>query len=123
MSGFFVGMVPHFASSTIARAVYYSTYEYSKRKFERKVKLHERMLCAAFAGIVCWASIFPLDSLRSRLYNQTSGKKQSLGTIEMAQLMYKEGSFFRGFWVTVFRAGPVAAAVLPVYDLVLEQLS
>jgi hypothetical protein len=31
--------------------------------------------------------------------------------------------FFRGFTVTILRAGPVAAFILPVYDVALDQLN
>ncbi len=41
----------------------------------------------------------------------------------MAQAVYRERALYRGFSVTVLRAGPVAAMVLPVYDLALEYLS
>lgn len=46
--------------------------------------------------------------------------------IHLARQMVKEQgiqSLYRGMGVTVLRAGPVAAAVLPVYDSVLEWLS
>ena len=106
--------------------MYYAVYEASKRFITNKkeqqgqqLALQDRMVSAAFAGIVCWAVIFPFDSLRSRMYNQEG----RLSTIEMARVMHGEKAFYRGFWLTVLRAGPVAAAVLPAYDLVLEKLS
>merc|ERR1711862_60661 len=108
----YAAIVPHYVSSTLGRSVYYAMYETAKRSFNRPVDLYERMACAALAGVVSWGTIFPLDSLRSRMYNQT----KNLTTIEMAKVMYAEKAFFRGFWVTIFRSGPVAAAVLPVYD-------
>ena len=116
----------------MGRALYYTVYEASKRAItgykEQKgmldttVSLQERALSAGFAGVVCWALIFPFDALRSRMYNQASGPKR-LSTTEMFRVMQAEKALYRGFWLTVFRAGPVAAAVLPVYDLILEKLS
>ena len=100
--------------------------------------LHQRMISAALSGILCWSLIFPLDALRCRMYaqqsvtsatNTTSSSSSSLSrnTVQMAQHMYQTGggikAFYHGFGVTVVRAGPVAAAVLPVYDWALEQLS
>jgi hypothetical protein len=55
------------------------------------------------------------------MYNQEGNHR--LSTTEMIRVMHGEKAFYRGFWLTVLRAGPVAAAVLPVYDLVLEKLS
>jgi hypothetical protein len=37
--------------------------------------------------------------------------------------MHSERAFYRGFSISILRAGPVAASVLPVYDLTLEWLS
>ena len=101
------------------------------------ISLPERMGCAAAAGIVCWSTIFPIDAIRSRLFVQPgmdvlSDRSHSswlgLGAAyRIARRMYvHEGGmrvFFRGYSVTVLRAGPVAAAVLPIYDLTLEYLS
>lgn len=141
LSGCFVGFYPHYLSETIGRSIYYCTYEACKRYmiaskarqqqeqgWSPTISLTERMVAAATAGISCWTIIFPLDALRNRLYSQagqiqSGGASQSLSTLEMARLMYSERSLYRGFSLTVLRAGPVAATVLPVYDLVLEQLS
>ena len=136
LSSCFVGFGPHLLSETLGRAFYYSTYEYCKRsivKYKRiqgdkdaSVSMSERMAAAATSGIVCWSLIFPLDSIRSRMFNQDGSNPKN--TFEMIHAMYQEGGsslrpFYRGFSVTVLRAGPVAAAVLPIYDFVLEKLS
>lgn len=136
LSGCVVGIYPHLLSETMGRAMYYCVYEACKRqtaayKAERglppTVSLSERMGAAALAGVCCWAAIFPLDALRNRLYSQAGRAGASnaplSSTWEMARAMYHERALYRGFSLTVLRAGPVAAAVLPVYDLVLEQLS
>lgn len=140
LGGCFVGIYPHLLSETVGRALYYCVYEACKRQtsaykaeqgLSPVVSLTERMGAAALAGICCWTAIFPLDALRNRLYSQagrmatasTSTAAPLLSTWEMAQCMYRERALYRGFSLTVLRAGPVAAAVLPVYDLVLEYLS
>lgn len=133
VKGCFVGIYPHLLSETVGRALYYTVYEACKRqtaayKAEQglvpTVSLTERMGAAAVAGILCWTVIFPLDALRNRLYSQAGrGVSNPLSTLEMARVMYNERALYRGFSLTVLRAGPVAAAVLPVYDLVLERLS
>jgi hypothetical protein len=109
------------------------------------VSLQDRMASAAMSGILCWAAIFPIDAVRCRLYaerpalstaaststiaggvSSTAVRTGNLTAVQMARHMWQQGgwrSFYRGFGVTVLRAGPVAAAVLPIYDLALEQLS
>lgn len=133
---FYVGFGPHCVAEIGGRAVYFCTYEGLKRTFSHykpsneSVTLQERCVSAALAGIVCWSIIFPFDFLRSRMYAQAlssttvSNHKSSW---EMAKSIYREHNslrpFYRGFGVTVLRAGPVAAAVLPIYDTTLEWLS
>ena len=134
ISGCFAGFHPHLASETIGRAVYYSVYEACKRHtsasrqeqgLSPSITVTERMGAAATAGVVCWTAIYPLDVLRNRMYSQVGRAVGSpvLSTWEMAQAVYRERALYRGFSVTVLRAGPVAAMVLPVYDLALEYLS
>ncbi|KAG7351308.1 mitochondrial carrier protein [Nitzschia inconspicua] len=147
------GFLPHFIGESVGRSIYYVTYEGLKRTWAANkstdtsstasatVSLQERMVCAALSGITCWAAIFPLDSLRSRVYAATaaasaaatgapSTTSRQVTPISSGQLlldtirqMRHERAFYRGFAITVLRAGPVAAAVLPVYDLTLETLS
>lgn len=148
LKGAYVGMFPHLVSETLGRAVYYSCYEFCKRSIvSYKMKNHqtslsqqdisisvtmtttmsERMAAAAASGVLCWSVIFPFDTLRNRLYNQHSVHgNHILSTREMTRAIYQQGGvqhFYRGFSLTVLRAGPVAAAVLPIYDSVLEWLS
>jgi hypothetical protein len=127
-SGCFVGIYPHLICSSIGRALYYAVYEGSKRSIAdykerqgQQLTLQDRMVAAGFSGIICWSITFPFDSLRTRMMNQEGPHR--LSTTEMIRIVHGEKAFYRGFWLTVLRAGPVAAAVLPVYDLMLEKLS
>lgn len=132
----YIGFWPHLVTETLGRAVYYSSYEGCKRAIvdyktrnghlDTSVAMSERMVSAGLSGIMCWSMIFPLDSIRCRMYNQEG--LQTKSTMEMIHSMYQEGGsslrpFYRGFGFTVLRAGPVAAAVLPIYDYMLEKLS
>jgi len=102
------------------------------------ISLPERMACAAMSGILCWGTFFPLDALRNRMYhaasrhqpravatnsNSNKNKPRALSVLETIRVIQKERAFYRGFSISILRAGPVAAAVLPVYDLTLEKLS
>ena len=47
------------------------------------------------------------------------------GTIECARRLHAEGGvlrFYRGFWPTMLRAGPVAGVILPAFELTLAWL-
>jgi len=92
------------------------------------ISLPERMVCAGVAGMVCWTFIFPFDVIRSKIYAQAAllpTMSDPPNAWKMTQDLWQKGGikpFFRGFSITVARAGPVAAVVLPVYDMTLDWL-
>ena len=123
-----VGFGTHLFVETSNRSIYFCTYECLKRYYTRDdgtTPLAGRMVAAGAAGIACWAVLYPADVLRSRLYAASAEDRHVSGR-EMFRMMHGETgwrAFYRGFAVTTLRAGPVAAAILPVYDLVLDQLN
>lgn len=143
---FYTGFGMHFFCDSLGRGVYMLSYELLKRQlalakcskeqlsFSDRVStsnlsIPDRMICAAASGMLCWAFIFPADVIRSKLYAKSLNTQSHLTTLDGIQLarniVKDQGirSLYRGMGVTVLRAGPVAAAVLPVYDSVLERLS
>jgi Mitochondrial carrier protein len=150
-TGMYTGFAPHFACETIGRGIYMCTYEALKRHLaarqsgdddddkeeaegssNRKISLSIRMVSAACAGIAGNAVVYPMDVIRCRFYAQTNVpvEQRSKNMRQLIQTIYHQerrgGSmrgFYRGFGVTLLRAGPVAAAVLPIYDITLETLN
>mmetsp|Transcript_24473 Transcript_24473/g.48660 ORF Transcript_24473/g.48660 Transcript_24473/m.48660 type:complete len:394 (+) Transcript_24473:136-1317(+) len=144
MRQFYTGFGLHFLCFTLGGSVYFTAYEMSKRYFAQKrcgyqeldlfnnkvrtsnLSLGERMISAAAAGTSCWCVIFPADVVRSRLYAQSlshHSTSEHVSGFKIAKRLIQEGSLYKGMGVTVLRAGPVAAAVLPVYDSVLSWLN
>jgi solute carrier family 25 carnitine/acylcarnitine transporter 20/29 len=137
LSRMFAGFGPHLLSETLGRGVYFCCYESLKRygmqhwqseDTAASPTMFTRMASAAASGVFCWAFIFPLDMVRCRVYAQANVRDQpTLSALDWAQRLYREQqswrAFYRGFSVTVLRAGPVAAAVLPIYDLTFEALA
>lgn len=142
---FYIGYAPHLLCEAFGRATYFTTYEFLKRNISKlnnnnnnnnsktttnEITLPQRMLCASITGMISWTSVFPLDVLRNKMYTQSvrnnSATAADVSAIQMAYRMWKlEGRwkpFFRGYFVTIARAGPVAAVSLPCYDLTLEWL-
>ena len=121
--------VPHFFSESIGRMLYVSVYEGSKRLLlsrqsnpNTKLSLRERMACAFMSGFTTWGIFFPLDALRNNMYHEISNGRKA-NVLETILKMRQDGAFYRGYSIAMVRAGPVAASVLPVYDLTLEWLS
>jgi hypothetical protein len=149
LKNFYVGFGPHLFACSVGRGVYMCAYELIKQQMAHRkqqqqqqqqqqlhhadVSLQERMVCAALAGMTCWSVIYPLDALQNQMYKQalttsssTTTTNNTMTTYEMASTMYRHNgmkAFYRGFGVTILRAGPVAAAVLPVFDMSLEWLN
>jgi len=115
-TGLFVAFAPHFCGEVGGRMVYFTIYEHLKR--QREASLPYRMLCAAVAGVTCWSVIFPLDVVRNRMYSLAGKPHMPTASSLFVDIVKNEGwrSLYRGYGVTLLRAGPVAAAVLPVYD-------
>lgn len=144
IQNFYTGFGIHFCCDAFGRSLYMFTYEFLKRSLSKRqnidndsnrastanLSIPQRMVCAASAGMACWAFIYPLDVIRSRLYSKSLNSQSSLPTtmdgIRLAQQMVREAgiqSLYRGMPISVARAGPVAAAILPVYDYMLEMIS
>jgi solute carrier family 25 carnitine/acylcarnitine transporter 20/29 len=110
------------------------------------------LLCGGLAGIVTWASIFPLDVIKTRVQAQilavpsqpavrggeetplvgraeartgSDGLRKRLGAWEIAKETYREGGmrpFFRGLAVCSVRAFIVNAVQWAVYEWIMLEL-
>ncbi|RAL64747.1 hypothetical protein DID88_001778 [Monilinia fructigena] len=98
------------------------------------------LLCGGIAGVVTWASVFPLDVVKTRLQAQilpsTLTSETTLllpgmlpqkrrGALEIAKLAYRNegmGVFFRGLGVCSLRAFVVNAAQWAAYEWIMREL-
>ncbi|TPX09594.1 uncharacterized protein E0L32_009195 [Thyridium curvatum] len=104
------------------------------------------LLCGGVAGVVTWASVFPLDVVKTRVQAQvlhsgpaiTTGEAAALlgdvaaspaqrrkGAVEMAREAYREGGvrvFFRGLTVCSVRAFIVNAVQWAAYEWIMREL-
>jgi solute carrier family 25 carnitine/acylcarnitine transporter 20/29 len=100
------------------------------------------LLCGGLAGIVTWASIFPLDVVKTRVQTQVlyherrlqaehrallqpDVLERRLSSLEVAKLAYRnEGVsvFFRGLGICSIRAFVVNAVQWAVYEWMLRVL-
>jgi len=100
------------------------------------------LLCGGLAGIVTWASIFPLDVIKTRVQTQTNHvqrlgqgetyallgqqkHRKNLSTLEVAREAYETGGariFFRGLGICSVRAFVVNAVQWAVYEWMMRLL-
>ncbi|KAF2030806.1 solute carrier family 25 protein [Setomelanomma holmii] len=116
----------------------WTTQDDSDRETAMKV-----LLCGGLAGIVTWASIFPLDVIKTRVQTQTlydaksrsgengallpqGAQSKRLGSWDVAQQAYRAegtGVFFRGLGICSVRAFIVNAVQWAVYEWTMRLLS
>lgn len=111
------------SAMTLARdgpgsAAYFATYEYLKRRLTpagpdgkpaKELSLPAVMTAGGAAGIAMWISVFPVDTIKSRLQS-AEGRPTIGGTIGG---LYRNGgikAFFPGFGPAIARAVPANAA-------------
>ncbi|CAK7226281.1 hypothetical protein SBRCBS47491_006178 [Sporothrix bragantina] len=101
------------------------------------------LMCGGLAGVVTWASVFPLDVIKTRVQAQAllppspanapllsgstspSSQPRRLSTLKVAQIAYHEGGmsvFFRGLGVCSARAFVVNAVQWAVYEWIMREL-
>jgi len=128
--GLYRGFGLHALLEGYGRGWYMLAYETSKRALNadyasgkrHDLPIEARMAAGAVAGVVGWLSIYPLDVLRSRINAQGVGgaEKRYSGVIDCARKTWREGgirAFYKGLTFSMLRAAPVAAVVLPTFDL------
>ncbi|KAI0974696.1 mitochondrial carrier [Xylaria arbuscula] len=89
------------------------------------------ILCGGIAGVVTWASVFPLDLIKTRVQIQAMSHlydtvPQRKGAVQIAKELYiTEGprAFFRGLMICSVRAFFVNAFQWPIYKGILFWLS
>ncbi|KAI5209959.1 hypothetical protein E4T39_00480 [Aureobasidium subglaciale] len=133
---------------SVGYGFYFWSYELSKRALISEKAEGEKpewmtiLLCGGIAGVVTWASVFPLDVIKTRVQTQnitrsrpgTPSEEQSalpsrnsgrLTTMQIARQAYREEGlsvFFRGLGVCSFRAFFVNAVQWAVYEWMMHVL-
>ncbi|KAF1830932.1 mitochondrial carrier protein-like protein [Decorospora gaudefroyi] len=126
---------------------YFWSYEWSKQAWsspddsdrDRALKV---LLCGGLAGVITWASIFPLDVVKTRVQTQilhpgpVRGGEESallqpdpqtsrLSAVDIARQAYRTegaGVFFRGLGICSIRAFVVNAVQWAVYEWMMKLL-
>ncbi|CAK7242490.1 MAG: hypothetical protein STHCBS139747_003985 [Sporothrix thermara] len=156
--GFFLGGTVTALRDSIGYGFYFWSYLLATDAWRRRYETAEMeqptaaaspsaaatLLCGGLAGVVTWASVFPLDVIKTRVQAQTllppspasapllggpssatSAQSRRLSTLEITQLAYREGGmavFFRGLGVCSARAFVVNAVQWAVYEWIMREL-
>jgi solute carrier family 25 carnitine/acylcarnitine transporter 20/29 len=158
--GLYFGGVVTALRDSVGYGFYFWSYELSTRVLERQFRedgegggmgmgqeAAKVLLCGGLAGVVTWASIFPLDVIKTRVQTQAlpaalsssetapllgseigTGRERTerrKGAIEIAKTAYRnEGAsvFFKGLVVCSIRAFMVNAVQWAVYEWMVGEL-
>jgi solute carrier family 25 (mitochondrial carnitine/acylcarnitine transporter), member 20/29 len=150
--GLYFGGVVTALRDSIGYGFYFWSYEASSRLMVSRMRdsgagegksmeAAKVLLCGGFAGVITWASVFPLDVIKTRVQTQafsspiesapligssrsgTVGRRS--GAMEVARNAYKNegaGVFFRGLGICSVRAFIVNAAQWAVYEWIMREL-
>ncbi|KAI8365669.1 mitochondrial carrier domain-containing protein [Choanephora cucurbitarum] len=129
--GFYQGGLITMIRDAPSYGLYFLAYEGMKRTLDVSGDDHawKLLLAGGVAGTVSWASIYPVDVIKSRL--QMPSQESLLVRLPYRSIKdcvvrsYRsEGSgvFFRGLWPTLLRGFPVNAVTFYVYEVVMNLL-
>ncbi|RYY85553.1 solute carrier family 25 protein [archaeon] len=123
MRVFYRGYASAFILESPGRGVYLWTYETVKRRLAQEYANMDSFfisICAGVcAGIFSWFVVYPADVIKARMQSDAH-RVRFTSTWHCIQQTWAEGgikSLYRGLGYTLARAGPVAASILPIYDL------
>jgi len=122
----FRGSVATLARDGPGSAAYFAAYEYTKKALTPKdstdLSLPAIMAAGGVAGIAMWVSIFPVDTVKSRL--QSAEGRPTLGGV-IREIYGKGGvkAFFPGLTPALLRAVPANAATFVGVELAHKAMS
>lgn len=112
---------------TIGTAVYFGTYETTKRALSSPASPPgplTHFMAGGICGILCWIVVFPIDLVKSVMQKDIMAPKPTYDTIRecVTDINNRQGikGFYRGMAVTLMRAFPIHSLNFLVYEQVLQ---
>jgi hypothetical protein len=114
-------------SDTLGRGIYMYSYEVAKQILTENFSdqlpvLTIRMTSAAYAGVISWLLLFPMDTIKTLVQSTYSGPSATAYFLQFMRTREGIKILYRGCLYAVIRAAPVAATILPLYEHTQEYL-
>jgi ornithine carrier protein len=123
ISGLYRGHISTFMREAVGGAAWFGTYEYVKNAFVKhsavtskdELSTWQLMVSGALSGIAYNASLFPVDTIKSRA--QAFESNDSFKKIA-TDIFRADGirGFYRGFGITLARSAPSSAIIFATYE-------
>ncbi len=130
LKGFWKGQTGTFLRESGGSASWFGAYEYVSLFFRNYHKretntIGELLISGACGGIAYNASLFPADTIKSKMQTDSiiSGSSKSQGFLEVGKEIYTANGikgFYRGMGITLLRAAPASATIFLVYEKLKE---
>jgi solute carrier family 25 carnitine/acylcarnitine transporter 20/29 len=78
-----------------------------------------KMIKGTLCGFVLWGSMYPIDVIKTIIQGTPIENKQKKYTEYIKEIYTKHGAkgFYKGFYLTMFRAIPVNIGIVTAIDL------
>lgn len=126
VKGLWKGQLGTLLRETGGSAAWFGAYEYVTASFKRRnhtteCTTFESLLAGAAAGMSYNLSLFPADTIKSRMQTEsvTNGSSSGKGFFEVGREIYQRGgirALYRGCGITVSRAAPSSAIIFFTYE-------
>lgn len=126
VKGLWKGQMGTLLRETGGSAAWFGAYEYVTKFFKHKNNTKqcttvESLLAGAAAGMSYNLSLFPADTIKSRMQTEsvTNGSSSGKGFFEVGKEIYQKGgirALYRGCGITVSRAAPSSAIIFFTYE-------
>jgi len=130
MKGVYQGLLPTICRDSIGYGTYFTAYAtllnwLAPGQTRREYSLGKIGLSGSLSGILLWASVFPMDVIKTRIQNDSLERPQYKGIADCAQKLYRSQGlpgFFKGFLPCMLRAIPVNGVVFILYEALYRSL-
>ncbi|KAH6645792.1 mitochondrial carrier domain-containing protein [Truncatella angustata] len=128
LSGMYTGLNLHLMRDTLGTGIYFATYESSKQlltTFSGK-DAHKNpiavLVAGALCGIVSWALIYPIDSVKS-IYQRNALMYSKGQKIPLPKIAFFRKDMYRGLGVSMARSAAVNAVFFSAFEFFKKKIN
>ncbi|KAH8678074.1 mitochondrial carrier domain-containing protein [Xylariales sp. PMI_506] len=128
ISGMYTGLNLHLLRDTLGTGIYFATYESSKQlltTFSGK-DAHKNpvavLAAGALCGIVSWAMIYPIDSVKS-IYQRNALMHSKGEKVPLPKIQFFRRDMYRGLGVSMGRSAAVNAVFFSAFEVFKKRIN